>query len=296
MGLTLLFSIAGYGAAQIYNGQIFKAFLLFFARLIFTTVGPISALFQPLEYFLTQQAIYFFLSTSVLFIGLVDAFWSAFRNPALLANYKINLAKSLFFFFLSLGTYYSLASFIKNHYIDSYTVSSKGMLPTILPGDTILVDKRYQRDSFKNLIKRGDVVAFNTPDHNSVFAQRIVALAGDNIEVINNAIRVNGTLLTQVSALENTSNRMDNETIFKENNGERSYFIQYASNHSNNSALDIPKGHFYVLGDNRTDSIDSRFFGTLPLSGLIGKAIIIQSSIEPNTKSSRRDRIGKLIQ
>jgi signal peptidase I len=121
------------------------------------------------------------------------------------------------------------------------------MKPTIVRGDRIFVRKRK-----KYVPKRGDVVAFKFPEDRKIpFIMRVAALSGETIEIKNKTIYIDGQKV-QYPAFENIESLPGNLGL------EEPY--------------KVPENCFFVLGDNIANSNDSRFFGSIPMSDVIGKA------------------------
>ena len=132
--------------------------------------------------------------------------------------------------------------------IKPFQIPSESMEPTIDPGDRILVNRLAYRYGD---IKRGDVIVFKAPNEpDTDFVKRVVALAGDTVEVKRGQVIVNGE-----PQVENFISRATVDV-------------------SNFPATKIPEGNVFVMGDNRTNSQDARFWKPpwLPVENVIGKA------------------------
>ncbi|HVR43765.1 MAG TPA: signal peptidase I [Thermoanaerobaculia bacterium] len=132
--------------------------------------------------------------------------------------------------------------------LQAYSIPSASMSPTLQPGDHILVTPaRGFRDE---RIDRGSVVVFRNPDAgHGYFVKRVVAVPGDFLEIRNGAVRVNGRWLAEPHVgSEPTSGEL---------------------------AELVPRGRVFVMGDHRTDSIDSRNWGFLPSDRIVGRARLI---------------------
>ena len=140
---------------------------------------------------------------------------------------------------------YLLQAFI----VKPFQIPSESMEPTIDPGDRILVNRlAYSYGS----IERGDVIVFKAPTDPDVdFVKRVIALGGDTIEVKNGQVFING-----VAQAEPYAPSMD---------------------FSNFPAQTVPEGNLFVMGDNRGDSQDSRFWNPpwLPVENVVGEAFLI---------------------
>jgi len=135
---------------------------------------------------------------------------------------------------------------------DIYRIPSRSMLPTLVPNDHIYVSASgYNNET----IQRNDVLVFFYPDGNKTpYIKRLIALAGDRVRIENFIVYVNDKPLPQLYI---------NTTGLKKSVSRQMTEIQ------------IPKGHLFLLGDNRDNSRDSRFFGVLPMENVIGKALFL---------------------
>ena len=224
----------------------------------------------------------------------------------------------------------SIALLIRSFVFEPFNIPSGSMKPNLLVGDFIFVSKYsygFSRHSlpfslplipkkiFSKIPERGDVVVFKTPENNRTdYIKRVIGLPGDKIEIKNGIIFINGSEILRkklndfLDTDNNTSNkrvRMYNEYFFdKEIN-----ILDITDNGiaDNTQLFNVPVNHFFVMGDNRDNSQDSRFIGTvgfIPFENLVGKARFIFFSLEnsrflqiwkwPN--SIRYERIFKKIQ
>jgi signal peptidase I len=164
------------------------------------------------------------------------------------------------------------------------------MIPTLLIGDFILVDKFSYgfRLPFTNQTilrtgapKRGDVVVFKYPlEPSTPFIKRVIGTPGDKIEYTNKTLRVNG----EVIAWENEhtfighgkASKHTGATVHREEIGNFFHEVLISpSRYSKNGKYEVPKNMYFVMGDNRDNSRDSRFWGFVPESHLMGKAFLI---------------------
>jgi len=182
-----------------------------------------------------------------------------------------------------------LAMFIRTFVVQAFKIPSGSMEPTLEIGDHILVNKFLYGVkipfTFISLFplekpRRGDVVVFIYPlDESKDFIKRVVAVEGDTVKIVNKKLFVNGAEVA------------DSYAVYKENN----IFPAEVQKRDNFGPVTVPKDNLFVLGDNRDRSLDSRFWGFVPLQDLRGKAFIIYWSWNSQETSVRWKRIGHLI-
>ena len=161
------------------------------------------------------------------------------------------------------------------------------MLETLQIGDFLLVNKFIYgvRNPFTNKIlipltkpKRGDIIVFEFPkDRTKDFIKRVVAIEGDRVKVINNRLFLNGNLIKE-NFIRNSSSieYLKKSSDFDYHQGSTDFEEQI-----------VPKDSYFMLGDNREKSLDSRFWGFVHKDLIVGKALIIYWSwetYEPLTK------------
>jgi len=179
-----------------------------------------------------------------------------------------------------------LAVLIRSFVVQAFKIPSGSMIPTLLVGDHILVNKFVYGVRVPVLgteilpvgqPRRGDVVVFVYPqDEAKDFIKRVVGVEGDTIEVRDKRLYVNGEPAT------------DPYARFAESG-------QYVSPRDNFGPFRVPSGYVFVMGDNRDRSYDSRFWGPVALDKVKGKAFLIYWSWEGGGHWARWGRIGRLI-
>ena len=201
----------------------------------------------------------------------------------LIADY----ARSFFPIFL-------LVLLIRSFIIQPFRVPSGSMEPTILPRDFVAVNQfayglRLPVLNKKILSigepKRGDIVVFRYPgDPHVDYIKRVIGLPGDHLIYQNKQLTINGKLIPQTYLkdgmdLESTSGFGNiPSTVFQEDlNGIKYLILQHTTGNQELSKVDvvIPDHMYFMMGDNRDNSGDSRFFGFVPENNLIGKAFFI---------------------
>ncbi|MBI4003838.1 MAG: signal peptidase I [Candidatus Omnitrophica bacterium] len=149
----------------------------------------------------------------------------------------------------------AIALAIRTFIIAPFKIPSGSMRTTLLEGDRILVNKFLYR--FREP-QRGDVIVFRFPtDPKRPFIKRLVGVGGDQVEIRDGSVFVNGQPLTGHGAFE---------TRTYVNQGQFGGFGQ---------VVQVPPGELFVLGDNSSSSHDSRFWGFVPRRLLIGQAVCI---------------------
>ena len=182
-----------------------------------------------------------------------------------------------------------IAFFIRTFVIQAYKITSGSMKPTLLIGDHILVSKfnygiklPFIRTTLipVGTPKRGDIVVFIYPeDRSKDFIKRLVGLPGDTIEVRNKQIFINGQ-------------------PWKENHGVHSDSLVIpgaVQPRDNFGPVKVPEGKLFVMGDNRDESYDSRFWGFVDMKDVLGKALIIYWSWNQEEYGVRWSRIGTIL-
>ncbi len=182
-----------------------------------------------------------------------------------------------------------LALFIRAFIVQAYKIPSGSMVPTLLIGDYLLVNKLaygiknpLKNDFlyFRRLPKRQEIVVFTYPLNKKLdFIKRVIGLPGDTIQIINKKVYVNGKLLKEPYV------RFTDPEIYPKEISPR----------DNYGPVKVPPKHIFVMGDNRDQSYDSRFWGFVPIKYLKGKALIIYFSWDSKHFKVRFNRIGKII-
>jgi signal peptidase I len=174
---------------------------------------------------------------------------------------------------VALGYPTNLSFSIRDHVLEAYKISSTSMAPDILPGDRIFLNKAIY--NFEAPLP-GDVVVFIYPDDRRLmYIKRIAALPGDTIEIRNNVVIVNGRPLENHELGSSPVLNFSLEKglrVVSEVNGNRRYPVIIDSGTPQNMPhFTVPHGHCFVLGDNRSQSKDSRTFGAVPLADIKGR-------------------------
>jgi signal peptidase I len=149
---------------------------------------------------------------------------------------------------------------------ESYRIVARSMNPTLKIGDFILVDTRYYKDQ---PLQRGEVIVFRYPENPSIpYVERLIAVGGDHVSIKNGTIYINNNPLAEPYLLPQQ--------------------VQQSYSTTMESRI-IPPDELFVLGDNRDNSKDSRYWGNVPLANVIGKVTYIWLS------TKELNRIGSVV-
>jgi signal peptidase I len=184
---------------------------------------------------------------------------------------------------------------------EPFRIPSGSMMPTLLVGDFILVNKFtyglrlpvwQTRITEGNRPKRGDVAVFRYPkDESQDYIKRVVGLPGDHVAIYNQRLSINGKLLdiepdrvyeglgdlNKMQYANGCDRAAANCQVYIEKLDQAEYttMINPGSTFGVNGELFIPEGQYFVMGDNRNHSNDSRIWGNVPEENLVGKAVMI---------------------
>lgn len=192
---------------------------------------------------------------------------------------------------------------IRSFIFEPFRIPSGSMMPTLLQGDFIFVKKyayglRLPVTETKIIEtgapERGDVVVFRLPSDSGVnYIKRVVGLPGDELRYERHRLYIDGEPVPLERAAEAT--RM--EPLFVETLGDRKHeiLITNLAYSIRDGVYTVPEGHYFVMGDNRDNSRDSRFIGAIPESHLVGEAVRIWMHID-GLNWPRWERIGSKIE
>ena len=192
------------------------------------------------------------------------------------------------------------ALLIRSVWFEPYNIPSSSMVPTLLIGDYLIVTKYnygYSKHSFPFSLpiipkgrlfgkapERGDIVIFKYPkDNKTDYIKRVIGLPGDKIQMKDGRLYINDNLIPREKlGEEDWTVEMEglvHYTKYMETlpNGVK-HFIYERSDTTRTDDTDpqiVPEGHYFMMGDNRDNSADSRFFGFVPAENLEGKARFI---------------------
>lgn len=182
-----------------------------------------------------------------------------------------------------------MALIIKTFVIQAFKIPSGSMIPTLKIGDHILVNKFIYGTKlpFTDRViiplkrpNRGDIIVFKFPDDEKKdFIKRVIGLPGDSVEIKGKKVYINGNLIEDAYAVHS------DPMLYPAG-------IQPRDNYG---PLTVPQDSYFVMGDNRDFSLDSRYWGFVKLNKIKGKAFIIYWSWNGEERWVRWERLGMLI-
>ena len=183
-----------------------------------------------------------------------------------------------------------IAVFVITFVVQAFQIPSPSMENTLLVGDYLLVNKLcYGKGSLGDFfmpyrrVRRGDIVVFHYPVSPAQhFVKRVIGVPGDRVRLVNKQVFVNGEPLKEpyahFSRPANDSFR-DSFPRLDVAPGETPEWWLQLRKLVENGQLIVPEGHYFVMGDNRDDSYDSRYWGFVPQANIIGRPLVIYWSV-----------------
>lgn len=198
---------------------------------------------------------------------------------------------------------------LRSFLFEPFRIPSSSMVPTLLQGDFILVNKfgyGLRLPVLHTLVlpvsepERGDVAVFRyPPDPSKDFIKRIVGLPGDTLTYSGKRLRVNGepVPLEPLGPYRGPgAPAYETALAFEEVLGEHRHRILHVRDRgSMDLRAEVPPGHYFVMGDNRDNSADSRRWGFVSRDHLVGKAFLIWFSVDAGAWHLRFSRMGDTI-
>lgn len=159
-----------------------------------------------------------------------------------------------------------LALFIRTFVFQAFKIPTGSMEPNLLVGDHIVVNKFLYGAGGESswvlpvrAIERGDVVVFRAPEEpDEDFIKRVVAVGGDKIEIVDGVVMVNDEVVDEPYA----------------------HYSRGYGSRRNYGPFHVPEGHYFCMGDNRDNSRDSRYWGTVPAHMIKGRAVLVYWSYD----------------
>jgi signal peptidase I len=282
LAVVLSWIMAGLG--HIYCGRFIKGLIFTFLVCIFIPVffGALSVGQSSVR--VVVIILSFLISIVIWLVAIIDSWHTAKHTPA---SYTLKDYNRWYVYVLLVlmgtGGSTQIAFNIRATLLEAFRVPAASSYPTIVPNDRLLANKL----AYKNRDpERGDLIVFLNPkDRRQNYIKRVVAIAGDTVEIKDGQLYINDEQLQRQelsqSALNNIriefSGKLLEGDVFEESNGDAKYKIFLAGPPHNEASTDfakmtVPEYHCFVLGDNRNLSFDSRSFGPIPLATIKGRA------------------------
>ncbi|MDT0616863.1 signal peptidase I [Salinisphaera sp. P385] len=198
---------------------------------------------------------------------------------------------------------------LRSFVVEPFRIPSSSMVPTLLEGDFIVVNKFGYGLRLPGLHtefvdfgepERGDVIVFRWPeDPSKDFIKRVVGLPGDDILYRDKMLFINGEEVAMERLGEYSGpgiSPLQSAVEFRETLGEHTHnLLNTRGRELPALRYEVPAGHYFVMGDNRDHSSDSRVWGFVPERMLVGRAFMIWMSVSFDPFRVRFDRLGSLI-
>lgn len=193
-----------------------------------------------------------------------------------------------------------LATSFKSAIADWNVVPTGSMKPTIVEGDRIFVNKLAYDLKFPYTTwhiaewgdpQRGEIVVFYSPVDNKRLVKRVVGLPGDTIAMLNNKLFINGKSLNYEPINGQSNNKISDHNYFMENLTGREHQMMISPHHSSLRSfrpVTVPENSYFMMGDNRDNSADSRYFGFVERNRIVGQATSIVASFDINNNYKPR--------
>ncbi len=298
------------GLGQVYNGQETKGLFLY---VVLSVWGGI--VLSMVSYFLkppfkpaniTIICLLALVSMILWIVILIDAIRTARRISG---DYALRSFNRWYIYILVIVVIrvvdFSIENtIVKNSVIKAYRIPSQSMQPTIMAGDYLLCDQSYY---LSNNPARGDLVIFKySKDETKDFIKRIIGVPKDKIQIIDDALYINDKKIESQYAGKYRPGQEDEADIYQENAGKNIYrVLDHFKKHENFGPLILPDGEYFVMGDSRDHSMDSRHWGTVKRHQITGRPVFIYLSYDMKIPawnifgkfaSIRFSRIGKVLE
>lgn len=254
--LAPLLSIVAPGLGQMYNGQLVKGIIFYLIGYLLFFLVSLTGL--QLKFY---GLIFIFALLICVFLFIVgDALFVALKKREIVLRAYNRWYFYVLFAILAFGISKISDTFVKVDPlggIKAYSIPSGAMIPTLMVGDRIIVNLENYRT---NQVKRGDIIIFKYPENpERDFIKRVIAIEGDVIEGKDKIIYLNGKEIKEPYISHSDVNiRIDRDNP-----------------RDNFGPLSIPKSKIFVMGDNRDNSYDSRYWGFVDVKDIKGKTLYI---------------------
>ena len=194
--------------------------------------------------------------------------------------------------------------------VQAFVIPTGSMEDTLLIGDHLLVDKLAYSPAgaaSQYLLpyeepKHGDIIVFRYPaDITQTFVKRVIGAPGDHLKMVNQNLYRNGVLLNEPYVyhksgfVDSSRDNFPNENAPVSDTPRDPLLRDMLERHVTNGEIVVPAGHFFAMGDNRDNSLDSRYWGFVPRDNIIGKPLIIYWSYDAPTEELAGSSANSMI-
>lgn len=287
--VAVMLSLVVTGLGYVYCGRIVKGIVFTFLGSIFVPLISFEILAKSSRVSMVIIGASLLISLLIWLVAIIDSYYIAkhTRPDYELKEYNRWYVYVIYIFIITVCSN-RIAWGAKSNLLEAFRVPTLSMFPTIEYHDRFLANKIVYRDDDP---KRGDVIVFISPENRKDnYVKRVVAVAGDTVEMKDNQLFINGEKLEResrgrITYVDKDSNNKEATVegeLLIEKNGQAEYTIFLGDTYNSKEFPDdrradfretkIPKNHCFVLGDNRNLSMDSRHFGPVPLATVKGRA------------------------
>ncbi|HEY0796015.1 MAG TPA: signal peptidase I [Acidisarcina sp.] len=208
--------------------------------------------------------------------------------------------------FASICSVLVLGLFALTFIFQNFVIPSGSMEKTLLIGDHVVVDReslappsRWAPVLHYRNVQRGDIIVFFKPDELIYLVKRVVGIPGDHIHLVHGIVYLNGEPQNEpyAHAVDSADDGSDSYSAARDDfpakgtpDGAREVWSVEMPNHIQNGDLVVPPGQYFAMGDNRTNSADSRFWGFVPRENIVGRPMFVYWSFI--TPSDELDKTG----
>ena len=242
---------------------------------------------------------------------------SAVAGPVVPVKMKDEVAETPTEALASICTILALGLFVFGFIFQNFEIPSGSMLNTLLIGDHVVVDRTtlappttWAPFVHYRAVRRGDVIVFYKPNPESpdlILVKRTIAIPGDHIHLRNGVVYLNGVAQNEPYAIQPTADRVglaafqpyrDDFPSVTPSPDEQvtEVWREELPTHIQGDDLVVPPGYVFAMGDNRTQSLDGRYWGFVPQQNILGRPLFVYWSFETpadeENKTSMADRVG----
>ena len=296
------------GLGQLYNGQVNRAIWIFLGFALLALPGlALVALYLPDGLTVPALVLGLITTLSLWAYAIGQAYRHAQHQHAYTPQaWQTSGVYALMLVLCNLLALPLLTLYMREHQVTPYYIPQGSMEPSVLRGDFIFADMRYNCPGCKQGVHRGDVAVFAYPnDRSQIYIKRVIALPGDQVVYKDQQLWVNGQAL-QLKTM-GSENGLNTESIeghtwqvstgprinAKPLDAQAPPLNRVTTTPATELNLRVPDGQVFVMGDNRNNSVDSRSFGTVPLQDIMGRARQVWFSVDQGR--IRWERLGQVI-